>query len=122
MAPPAGGVHSLERGLHLIQLLGDGREVPLSHVVEASGLARSTVLRLLRSLVALGYVRRSPGQTYALAPRFAYLAECSARGLLHRVRPASMVARPTTAPVPSANPVSAGRTRCSRPRAEHSAR
>ncbi len=74
-------VPALERGLRLLR--GFTREAPtmgLGEIAEANGLPRATAFRLIRTLEALGYLRRIDGtKTYRLGPAvlslgFEYLA------------------------------------------------
>ncbi len=74
-------VPALERGLRLLR--GFSRETPakgLGEIAAATGLPRATAFRLVRTLEALGYLRRVEGtKTYRLGPAvlslgFEYLA------------------------------------------------
>jgi IclR family acetate operon transcriptional repressor len=82
------GVQSLERALDLLELLADAPgEVSLTGLSSASGLAPSTIHRLVGTLVARGYVRRLPSRRYVLAPRLLHLAERASRTLATLARP-----------------------------------
>jgi IclR family acetate operon transcriptional repressor len=82
MAGNGDGVQSLERAFTLLELLADdGGEVPLSRLAAGSGLPLSTIHRLLRTLVASGYVRQLPSRRYVLGPRLIHLGESSSRAL-----------------------------------------
>jgi IclR family acetate operon transcriptional repressor len=81
-------VQSLTRALELLELMADaGGEVSLSHLATASGLPLPTIHRLLRTLVAQGYVRQGPSRQYVLGPRLIRLGESANRML-------GVVARP----------------------------
>lgn len=62
-------VHSLARGLALVQLFdADHTHLTLDEAAVGSGISRSAVWRLLRTLTVAGYVRFD-GQHYSLTPR-----------------------------------------------------
>lgn len=78
----ADGVQSLERAFVLLELMAEsGSEVALSQLAATSGLPLSTIHRLVRTLVARGYVRQLPSRRYALGPRLIHLGESSSRAL-----------------------------------------
>ena len=82
MAGQGDGVQSLERAFTLLELMAeDGGEVPLSRLAVGSGLPLSTIHRLVRTLVARGYVRQLPSRRYVLGPRLIHLGESSSRAL-----------------------------------------
>lgn len=74
-APPYAEVRALERGLVLIQALADhGWSTPAS-LAAATGIDRSTIYRLLATLVRCGYASPRPGDgSYALSVRIRELA------------------------------------------------
>lgn len=81
-AGPARGDHfleSLDRGLSVLRAFDeDHRDLSLSEVAEATGMARATARRILLTLVDLGYVTQE-GRNFSLTPRvldfgFSYLA------------------------------------------------
>ncbi|WP_171169479.1 IclR family transcriptional regulator [Streptomyces sp. I05A-00742] len=83
-----GGVQSLERAFDLLERMADaGGEVGLSELATSSGLPLPTIHRLMRTLVASGYVRQQPNRRYALGPRLIRLGESSARLLGTWARP-----------------------------------
>lgn len=87
-APTSGGVQSLERAFDLLERMADaGGEVGLSELSASSGLPLPTIHRLMRTLVACGYVRQQPNRRYALGPRLIRLGESSARLLGTWARP-----------------------------------
>ncbi len=85
---PTGGVQSLERAFDLLERMADaGGEVGLSELSGSSGLPLPTIHRLMRTLVACGYVRQQPNRRYALGPRLIRLGESSSRLLGTWARP-----------------------------------
>ncbi|WP_199430350.1 IclR family transcriptional regulator [Qaidamihabitans albus] len=71
-----GGVQSLQRAFDLLELLADtGGEASLSELATTSGLPMPTIHRLIRTLVALGYVRQNSNRRYALGARLIRLGE-----------------------------------------------
>jgi IclR family transcriptional regulator, acetate operon repressor len=82
------GVQSLERAFQLLELMAqaDG-EVPLSRLAELSGLPVSSIHRLVRTLLARGYVRQLPNRRYVLGPALIHLGEMASRGLGAFARP-----------------------------------
>lgn len=83
-----GGVQSLERAFDLLERMADaGGEVGLSELSASSGLPLPTIHRLMRTLVACGYVRQQSNRRYALGPRLIRLGESSARLLGTWARP-----------------------------------
>ena len=87
-ADRAGGVQSLERAFDLLERMADsGGEVGLSELSASSGLPLPTIHRLMRTLVACGYVRQQPNRRYALGPRLIRLGETASRLLGTWARP-----------------------------------
>ncbi|MDB1089226.1 IclR family transcriptional regulator [Streptomyces sp. ACA25] len=83
-----GGVQSLERAFRLLEHMADaGGEVGLSELAGRSGLPLPTIHRLIRTLVATGYVRQQPDRRYALGPRLIRLGESATRPLATWARP-----------------------------------
>lgn len=81
-AGPAGGVQSLDRAFELLEALADaGGALGLSQLAAATALPLPTIHRILRSLVAGGYVRQEPSRRYALGPRLIRLGEVAERRL-----------------------------------------
>ena len=84
----AEGVQSLDRAFLLLELMADADgEVAISRLAADSGLAVSTIHRLVRTLVARGYVRQLPSRRYVLGPRLIHLGECSSRVLATWAQP-----------------------------------
>ncbi len=77
------GVQSLERAFALLELMADtdGGDMALSQLAAGSGLPLSTIHRLVRTLVARGYVRQLPTRRYALGPRLIHLGESLSQAL-----------------------------------------
>ena len=87
-ARSAEGVQSLDRAFELLELMADaGGEVTISRLAADSGLAASTIHRLVRTLVVRGYVRQLPTRRYVLGPRLIHLGECSSRVLATWAQP-----------------------------------
>ncbi|MBH5337650.1 IclR family transcriptional regulator [Streptomyces pactum] len=87
-ASTSGGVQSLERAFDLLERMADaGGEVGLSELSTSSGLPLPTIHRLMRTLVACGYVRQQPNRRYALGPRLIRLGEGASRLLGTWARP-----------------------------------
>ncbi|MCP9985851.1 IclR family transcriptional regulator [Streptomyces sudanensis] len=83
-----GGVQSLERAFDLLERMADaGGEVGLSELSAGSGLPLPTIHRLVRTLVACGYVRQQADRRYALGPRLIRLGESASRLLGTWARP-----------------------------------
>ena len=79
MADGAGNVQSIARAFVLLESLAEaGGVCSLSDLAARSGLPLSSIHRLVRTLVDLGYVRQEPSRRYALAPRIIRLGEASA--------------------------------------------
>ena len=75
-----GGVQSLDRAFELLELMAAaGGEVALSQLATASGLPVPTIHRIVRTLVASGYVLQLPSRRYALGPRLIRLGESATR-------------------------------------------
>jgi IclR family acetate operon transcriptional repressor len=82
-------VQSLVRGLSLLQHLYDsGGSKTVSELAKVAGLAPATAHRLLRTLLACGFVRQLPSREYALGPALIRLGEGAGRMLGAWVRPA----------------------------------
>lgn len=70
------GVQSLARAFDLLEGLADvGGEASLSELATGTGLPLPTIHRLMRTLVALGYVRQNSNRRYALGSRLIRLGE-----------------------------------------------
>jgi IclR family mhp operon transcriptional activator len=62
-------VHSLERGLSLLAAINELGPASLAMLVDATGLPKATVVRLLHTLREAGYVERAESAGYRLSPR-----------------------------------------------------
>ncbi len=83
-----GGVQSVDRAFELLELVADaGGEATLSQLAEASGLPQPTIHRLLRTLIAGGYIRQQPSRRYSLGPRLIRLGETAGKVLGSSARP-----------------------------------
>lgn len=70
------GVQSVERVFALLELIADsGGDMTLSELAVSAGLPVPTIHRLLRTLVAKGYIRQLANRRYALGPRLIRLGE-----------------------------------------------
>lgn len=79
MSDRPGGVQSLDRAFELLELMAAaGGEVGLSQLAGASGLPVPTIHRIVRTLVASGYVLQLPSRRYALGPRLIELGKSAA--------------------------------------------
>lgn len=88
------GVQSVERVFELLELITDaGGEVMLSELASSSGLPVPTIHRLLRTLVAKGYLRQLANRRYALGPRLIRLGEGASNqmGAMARAQLSSLV-------------------------------
>lgn len=66
---PGKGVAAVDRALSILAAIEQGEEAPtLSDLARATGLYKSTILRLLESLQGHGYVSRVQDSRYALGP------------------------------------------------------
>ncbi|MGW9414720.1 IclR family transcriptional regulator [Arthrobacter cupressi] len=85
---PSGGVQSVERVFELLELITDaGGDVTLSELSSSTDLPLPTIHRLLRTLVALGYIRQLPNRRYALGPRLIRLGDGANKQLGALARP-----------------------------------
>ncbi|WP_031464915.1 IclR family transcriptional regulator [Sciscionella sediminilitoris] len=70
------GVQSLQRAFELLEGLADnGGEASLSELAATTELPMPTIHRLIRTLVAAGYVRQNDNRRYALGARLIRLGE-----------------------------------------------
>lgn len=84
----SGGVQSLDRAFALLEhMAAAGGDVALSELATRSGLPLPTIHRIVRTLVASGYVRQVPSRRYALGPRLIGLGESASRMLGAWARP-----------------------------------
>lgn len=76
----ASPVQSVGRAFDILERMADaGGELRLSELARVLGLPVPTLHRLVRSLVAGGYVRQLPSRKYALGPRLVRLGDVAAR-------------------------------------------
>lgn len=78
----AGSVRSVDRAFEMLELLAAAdAEVPLSRLSADAGLPVPTTHRLVRSLVAGGYVLQLPSRAYTLGPRMIGLGTRASRAV-----------------------------------------
>src|SRR5688572_7251564 len=78
MGEPSGGVQSINRAFTILETLAAaGGVCSLSGLARESGLPLSSIHRLVRTLVEIGYVRQESTRQYALGPRLIRLGEAS---------------------------------------------
>jgi DNA-binding IclR family transcriptional regulator len=74
-------VNSVLRACRVVELLADdGPEVSLSQAADAAGLTRPTAHRLLATLAAAGWVRRTSTGRYALTGKLAVIGAAASQG------------------------------------------
>ncbi|MEU8271929.1 helix-turn-helix domain-containing protein, partial [Sphaerisporangium sp. NPDC049002] len=74
-------VQSVDRALDVLEALADqGGEAGLSEIAARTGLPYGTIHRLLRSLLARGYVRQESDRRYALGSALVRRGGGGARG------------------------------------------
>lgn len=77
-----GGVQSVDRAIDILEVLADADGgLALADVAQETGLASPTVHRLLKSLLARGYVKQGAAREYALGPALMRLGQRAAPGL-----------------------------------------
>ena len=83
-----GGVQSLDRAFLLLEAVANaGGSARLTELAASTGFPLPTIHRLVRTLVAGGYLRQEPSRRYALGPRLIRLGESAARVLGTWARP-----------------------------------
>jgi len=83
-----GGVQSLERAFAILETMADaGGVISLSQLANDAQLPLPTIHRLVRTLVALGYVRQEASRQYSLGPRLIRLGETTSRMVGRWARP-----------------------------------
>ena len=76
------GVQSLDRAFLLLEAVADaGGSARLTELAASTGFPLPTIHRIVRSLVAGGYLRQEPSRRYALGPRLIRLGDHAARML-----------------------------------------
>jgi IclR family acetate operon transcriptional repressor len=76
---PGAGVQSVERALDLLEVLASDGPLGLSEAATGAGLAEGTAHRLLRTLLARGYVRQDGDRRYAPGTRLLDLGDGARR-------------------------------------------
>jgi len=75
-----GGVQSVERAFELLEILADaGGTAALAELAARADLPQPTIHRLVRTLLAMGYVRQLPNRQYSLGPKLIRLGESAAQ-------------------------------------------
>src|SRR5689334_10558839 len=83
-----GGVQSLERAFAILETMADaGGVISLSPAANEPHLPLPAILRLVRTLVDLGYVRQEASRQYSLGPRLIRLGETTSRMVGRWARP-----------------------------------
>src|SRR5688572_189384 len=78
--PPTSGVGVLDRCVSILRAVEDGAR-SFTDIVEATGLTRSTVHRLIQGLEDHGFLLQIGGLGYALGPQLLALAASASRDL-----------------------------------------
>ena len=74
------GVQSVERAFELLEILADaGGTAALGELAARADLPQPTIHRLVRTLLALGYVRQLANRQYTLGPKLIRLGESAAQ-------------------------------------------
>lgn len=74
-----GGVQSVARACDLVEVIAaHGGTATLSELAAVTGLPAATVHRLLRTLVACGYLTQMPDRRYGLSQKLVLIAEVAA--------------------------------------------
>ncbi len=80
MADRSGSVQSVGRAFAILEAIAAaGGVCSLSDLARESGLPLSSIHRLVRTLVDLGYVRQESSRQYALGPRLILLGDASSK-------------------------------------------
>jgi DNA-binding IclR family transcriptional regulator len=89
-------VHSVERAIELLRLLGCGGCASVAHLSSRSGIPAPTVYRILRTLKRDGLVRQEDPKTYTLGPELIHLGDLAAAQMgAWASSPLTVVARET---------------------------
>ncbi len=72
--PAASGAGTLLRGLELLRLLNEAHPLHVRELHEATGFPKPTISRLLKTLLAAGYVQRDPHLGYRPASKLSLLS------------------------------------------------
>ncbi|HZA10496.1 IclR family transcriptional regulator [Mycobacterium sp.] len=71
-----GGVQSVERAFELLEIMASaGGTIALGELAARAELPQPTIHRLVRTMLAMGYVRQLPNRHYALGPKLIRLGE-----------------------------------------------
>lgn len=81
-------VQSVERASALLEYIADaGGEAGLTELAASTGLPVPTIHRLLRTLIAVGYIRQEHSRRYALGPKLIRLGDSAQQLIGAWVRP-----------------------------------
>jgi IclR family acetate operon transcriptional repressor len=82
------GVQSIARAFRLLELINEaGGELPISELSERAALPPPTTHRIIRTLIASGYVIQQRSRRYALGPRLIGLGDTASQVLGGWARP-----------------------------------
>jgi IclR family transcriptional regulator, mhp operon transcriptional activator len=89
--PAASGAGTLLRGLELLRLLNEAHPLHVRELHEATGFPKPTISRLLKTLLAAGYVHRDPRLGYRPSSKLNLLSVgLSAQSWIHEVAAPAM--------------------------------
>jgi IclR family transcriptional regulator, acetate operon repressor len=75
-SPVKAGVQSVERAFELLEIMASaGGTIALGELAARAELPQPTIHRLVRTMLAMGYVRQFPNRQYALGPKLIRLGE-----------------------------------------------
>lgn len=78
-SPSQGGVQSVERAFDVLEIMASaGGSIALGELAARAELPQPTIHRLVRTLLAMGYVRQLPNRHYALGPSLIRLGDSAA--------------------------------------------
>lgn len=75
----AAGVQSVDRALEILEVIhAHGGQLSLSELATQTGLPAPTAHRLLRTMIAKGYIRQLANRSYCLGEKLILLGEAAA--------------------------------------------
>jgi IclR family acetate operon transcriptional repressor len=78
--PNKSAVQSVERAFELLEIMASaGGTIALGELAARAELPQPTIHRLVRTLLAMGYVRQLPNRHYSLGPKLIRLGESAAQ-------------------------------------------
>src|ERR1700737_4474486 len=79
-SPIKGGGQSVERAFELLEIMASaGPSIAFGELAARAELPQPTIHRLVRTLLAMGYVRQLPNRQYSLGPKLIRLGESAAQ-------------------------------------------